>query len=42
LQAANLCGSPGLSVPFDIKQNIQTVLFGLNYRFGPGWVVAKY
>jgi outer membrane immunogenic protein len=26
----------------DIRQNVQTVLIGLNYRFGGGTVVAKY
>lgn len=32
----------GTPVPFNIKSNMQTVLFGLNYRFGLGAVYAKY
>jgi len=39
-----LCAGGGLtSLTFDIKQNIQTFMVGLNYRFGGyGPVVAKY
>jgi len=38
---APVCGGAA-SLPFDIRQSVQTVIFGLNYRFGPGAVVAKY
>jgi len=27
---------------YDIKQDVQTVLFGINYRFGGGPLVARY
>jgi outer membrane immunogenic protein len=36
------CGATPQPFPIDIKQNVQTVLFGMNYRFGPGAVIAKY
>jgi outer membrane immunogenic protein len=41
--ASGQCGGAIPSpIPFDIQQNVQTVMFGLNYRFGPGAVVANY
>ena len=30
------------NTPVDIDQRIQVVKFGLNYRFGPSAVVARY
>ncbi len=36
-QSVATCGTPGVAIPFNIKSNIQTVMLGLNYRFGAGW-----
>jgi outer membrane immunogenic protein len=43
-RAVTFTPTPPTTLPFiyNIRQNVQTVLVGLNYRFGPGPVVAKY
>jgi outer membrane immunogenic protein len=33
-QSNSLCGAAGIAVPFDIKSSMQTVMIGVNYRFG--------
>jgi hypothetical protein len=41
----SIAGAPTLNpatITFNLKQDIQTVMFGLNYRFGPSPVMAKY
>lgn len=41
--AACFGAAPGIGIPFDIHQNVQTFMIGVNYRFGGlGPLVAKY
>jgi outer membrane immunogenic protein len=41
--AACFGASTGIGIPFDIHQNVQTFMIGVNYRFGGlGPLVAKY
>jgi len=41
--AACFGAAPGIGIPFDIHQNVQTFMVGVNYRFGGlGPLVARY
>ncbi len=40
--SGTLCGPVGIPIPKDVKQQVQTVLVGVNYRFGLPAVAARY